>query len=281
MSQQRILNARDFASAQAFQRALFDGQTAFQLLLGEQREILETEVAGVMGRLPDEMDGQLGTQTLKKVPRLRIPRLIKDRMPFSTVARFYAPGEGSETSKADVLAAARSVLGMVTQILPPSSGEAKNHRYRYRDGFRFLIGETAYPPGAVSTAQDFTVLGVTNVSPQAATMENPTWPRPFTRAWSNIQSYAKTNNLDVQFRYIRGGSLPLKREAYWESRGYQLRDVTPYGVYLRSSDYGYQRLVRYSVPVIWIGPLNSMGGRTGRIKSRHRTHRRRTDGRKP
>ena len=281
MSQQRILNERDFASAQAFQRALFDGQTAFQLLLNEQREILETEVAGVMGRLPDEMDGQLGTQMLKKVPRLRIPRLIRDRMPFSTVARFYAPGAGSETSKADVLAAARSVLGIITQTLPPPSGEVKNHRYRYRDGFRFLIGETAYQPGAVSVAQDFTVLGITNVAPHAATMENPTWARPFTKAWPGIQRYAKANNLDVQFRYIRGGSLPLQRSAYWESRGFEARSVTPYGVYLQPSDYGYRRLVRYSVPVIWIGPLNSMGGRTGRIKSRHRSHRRRTDGRRP
>jgi len=284
----RILKEHEFRSAEAFQRALFNDdrgnpETAFQFLLREQREILSEEVETAMPGLPDKMDGQVGTQVLKDVPKARISKIIKSRMPFSTVARLFERGAGSIANKEDVLNFANRVLLMLKAASPSSRNSQYGTRdhIHYREGFRFLIGETAYAPGSVSVNMDFTVIGVTNVAPHAATMENPSWYRPFHRLWQRVSREATAKNLDSRFNYIRGGSLPMFREAYWENRGYKVGDTTPFKTYMQRSDYGHRRWIRYAVPVIWIGPLNSMGGKTGRIKSRPRRHRKRMDGRNP
>jgi len=276
----RVLSDRDFASAQAFQNALFgDERGAYGVLEEEQRVIMDQEIQYIEAdpnlQVPEEFKGQVGTRRYASVPRGRLRALVQD-MPFATVARFWEAGEAGEGVE-DIRPVAEKIMRMLRTVAPPSRSTAplpppKSHPYRYRQSFRFVIGSTAYQ--TIPPEGTYTIIGITNVAPHAATMENPGWPQPFRKMWMEVERMSRAENFDARFSYLAGSSLPQKREAYWESRGYALGQRTPFGVILGKQDYGHRRPIRYAVPVIWVGPLNSMGGKTGRMKARHRRNRR-------
>jgi hypothetical protein len=281
MAQVKILTPRDFASAQAFQSALFGHpKGAFGVLHEAQQDLLEGDVAAAVRDpalvSPETFRGQKGTVIQAGIPRSQAAAFVRG-MPFSTVLRLWEPGEAKGAVQ-DILPTAIKVMAMLKLLAPPSTGRRKNHTFRYRDGFRYVIGDVPYR--IVPAGLDYTLIGITNVVPYASTLENPTWQRPFARVWARVQRMASAENFDAKFTYLAGSSLPQFRKAYFESLGdppgssYPRGSVTPYGVYLRASDYGQRRLIRYTVPIIWLGPLNSMKGRTGRIAARHRNRRR-------
>ena len=281
MAQVKILTDRDFASAQAFQKALFGHpKGAFGVLEDAQQDAMVEEVQRVQRdssiQKPESFRGQKGTQVTAKVPLSAAAAYVKD-MPFATVLRLWDTSEAKGADQ-DILPTAIRMMALLKLMAGPSSNARKNHTHRYRDGFRYVIGDVPYK--FVPAGLDYTVIGITNVAPHAPTLENPGWPRPFTKGWQKIQRLATKENFDAKFTYLSGSSIPQFRKAYFESLGdppgsaFPIRSTTPYGVYLRASDYGHRRLIRYTVPVIWLGPLNSMRGRTGRIQAKHRSRRR-------
>jgi len=279
----RVLNERDFKSAKAFQNALFDDERgAYGVLEKEQRVIMTQEIKEIqqIGRYeePDAYDGQVNSQQLKNIPKRRIAKYASSSK-LGKVFRFYDP-TGGVAAVEDIRPIAERIMLMLKTITPPSRASSisgltpKNHPYRYRENFRFVIGAVAY--NTIPLGADYTVIGITNVAPHASTLENPGWPRPFMKIWRAVERMSKSENFDARFSYLSGSSFPQYRQAYWEDRGYNLGDRTPFGVILGKQDYGHRRQIRYSVPVIWVGPLNSMG-RTGRMRARHRRNRRKRE----
>jgi len=280
VARSRLLSERDFASAQAFQKALLD-ETAFQFLLRNQRQVMAVDLTENRNRLPEEMDVQLGQTVLRQVPRSLLATMTKRHMPFGSRA-IYTAGRLDQARQAEVRYVAEQIMRLLEVRSPPSASgmDDKNHPFRYRQMFRYLVGGSATMT-APPVGGDWTVIGITNVAPHAATLENPGWPRPFNRAWPRIRAMAAKERLDVQFRYLYGSKEQFRQDYFNETRSaaWVVGKHNPWGVYLRASDYGQRRFVRYSVPVIWIGPLNSLRG-PERISHKHRSHRRRADGRK-
>jgi hypothetical protein len=278
----RILSDKDFKSAQALEVSLFDDQRgAYGYLENKQREITVEEIKSLELEpvdLPEKATVAIGTQISNNVPRRQWASKVS-RVKLGQPVLIRDLEQADVPNKEEVLKVAREVF-LELKLAAPPGGAVKNHPWRYRELFRFLVGGTAYE--SIPVSKDFTVIGITNVSPHAATLENPGWSRPFNTVWRRLVRRARSQKFDVRFSYIRGGSVPFKRTAYFERQGFQLNDITPYGVLLRRSDYGRQAFIRYATPVIWIGPFGSMRGKTGIFPTpRHRRNRLKPAGQRP
>lgn len=275
----RILSDADFANALALEKTFFDSpsgaygfmEDARQAILVDEMLALELDVmAGT--EVPESATVRLGTETHRKVPRRSWAEKVT-RIKLRQNLLITDDAKREAKTQEEVIAIARQLFNDLKTSSPPST-QAKNHTWRYRQMFRFLIGGTAYL--SIPTELNFTVIGITNISPHASTLEGPTWPQPFTKMWRKVYAKSKRDKFDARFSYIRGGSVPFRRYAYWEDRGYELGQTTPFGVTLIKQDFNYDRFIRYASPVIWIGPYGSMGGKTGIFPTprRRRTRRR-------
>jgi hypothetical protein len=260
------LSNKDFATAKAFQRAFFDGETAYNWFQDSGREVVYEDVKSIEDGLPDTMSGVIGNKRVDNAPRLQVAKLFRLNMPVGKIAYMARPGAAEDVN---VRVQAEAIMRFLKVASPPSSGEQKrNNPYRYRECFRYVIGDQAYI--TLPSSADFTVVGIANVAPHASTLENPGWARPYNRAWPTISKQAK-GRYDVAFGYLGSSSLKMIRKGAYDHLGVGV--YTPWGVFLRRSDVGQTGPRPYAVPIIWVGPLNSMS-RTGKLYAKHRTKRR-------
>jgi hypothetical protein len=235
------LSDKDFASGDAFFRGMF-GKNAKTKLLEDQRELVAYEVSET--ELPTPMTVKIGSAVIKDFEGDKVA-LVQNRMPFATVLRFEDAGYVGPDI--DFRKEAMFVKAMLQAHLPrPYTG-------RYAKDFRYVIGGVATI--AVPTA-DFTIIGVTNIATYASTLENnPDWPRTFHKAWPKVRSRARTLGYDARLRYLQGSSRIYNRKGM---------RVDPHDGSNRRGP------MQYAVPIIEIGPLNSMDNKTGLRPSRHR-----------
>ena len=169
----RPLSAPDFASAQAFQRAFFGGDTAFDWFKDSGRDVVHEEVKSIEDGLPDTMSGVIGNKRVDNASRLQVAELFRLNMPVGKIAYLARPGAAEDVN---VREQAEAILRFLKVASPPSGGTKRNNPYRYRECFRYVIGDQAYL--TLPTSADFTVVGIANVAPHASTLENPGWARP-------------------------------------------------------------------------------------------------------
>jgi hypothetical protein len=240
VSKKRLSNA-DFASGDALFRGLF-GENAKTKLLRDQRELVAYEIEQT--ELPTPMDVKIGTLVYKDFEGDKA-RLAETRMPFASILRFQDPSQGD--SAIDFRKEAMFVLALLRAHLP------RQHTGRYAGDFRYVVGGVATI--SVPTV-DFTIVGITNIATYASTLENnPDWPRTFHKAWPKVRSRAALLGYDARLRYLQGSSRIYQRKGM---------RVDPHDGSNRRGP------VQYAVPIIEIGPLNSMANQTGLRPSKHR-----------
>jgi hypothetical protein len=250
------LRPESFRSGDALFRAL-TGQNALNYLLNLQRDMVAWEIQQTEPDLPTPMDALVGGQTIKDFQGDK-SELARARMPFATTLRFVAPD--ARGADIDFVKEARMIMIEVRGRFSIRPGKRPNDpQMPYHKAFRFMVGGSAYiqpPPN-----ESFTIIGITNIANHASTLENPTWPQPFRKCFTQfVRRRAKAMGYEARFRYL-GGS----------SEGYTHRGIRPDPNRKQS----YPRWINYAVPIIEIGPLGSMGGKTGIWRARHGRNRRR------
>jgi hypothetical protein len=98
---------------------------------------------------------------------------------------------------------------------------------RYRSSFRYVVG--GVPQRGIPRGDKWTLAGVTNVAAYASALENMREHKVFRRTFTKVQARARLKNYDARMFYLTGVS---------EGR-------------------------KYPSPMIQIGQLNSMRGKTG------------------
>jgi len=241
VSRSKWLSDQDFASADALFRSFF-GENAKARLLRDQRQLVAYEIEQT--ELPTPMNVKIGSTVLEDFEGDKA-RLAENDMPFASVLRFEDKSQGD--ANIDFRKEAMFVMAMLQAHLP------RQHTGRYASDFRYVVGGTA----TISVpSEDFTLIGVTNIATYASTLENnPDWPRTFHKAWSKVRSRARLVGYDARLRYLQGSSRIYQRKG---------ARIDPHDGSNRRGP------VQYAVPIIEIGPLNSMDNKTGLRPSKHR-----------
>lgn len=256
MASKAYIRADRFAGGDALVRAIW-GAPAIKILEDEQRNYVAYELQETKPDLPEVMDAAVGMQRLKDFSGDKA-QLVQRNMPIGSVAVFTDASARGEVVDIDLRLEAFLIRSKLFAASPVFSGE-------YRRNFYFMIGQQVYlwvPKNA-----DFTIIGITNLTDYASTLENPKphWARPFNKVWRWVQARSKLLRYDARFRYLRGASFGYDHKGI-------AGDASPSSPN-HNRWYG-PRTIYYTTPIIEIGPLNSMGRRTGRWPSRHRRYRR-------
>jgi len=182
-----------------------------------------TTLDEVRGQIPEIVDGRVGLNNIKDYEGSKA-RLL-EKMPWASVAVLTPAGQFARPDLTEELRWLYQAL--VTASSPfASTGN-------YRASFRYVVGRTVSRGLPKGDEGQWTVAGVTNIAAYASALENMRSRNVFRRTFSKVQTRARSKNYDVRMDY--------------------LNEVSELGT----------KGFSYPSPVIWIGQLNSMRGRTG------------------
>lgn len=232
------------------------GQPVFNML----RDVQQEEVVDELGIA--ERDGFAGPYNAQVSGRVvknysgPLRGLILNKMKLGSSARITRVGEDAGATYVplipEIRGLHRDLINAAAKI--GGSGESRPGRdhVKYIMGFRYVIGDQALtrPP----TNEDvFTVIGIANVAPQAATLEVISWPRVMRKVYTRWKTRAAQKGFDIRLRYLQGSSIPYLKLG---KRVDPLREVVTRGdekgrITTRS------RVIQYATPIIEIAPLGT------------------------
>ena len=229
------ITMQDMRSGTALMTKHF-GQNPLRQLWQDQVIALEEDLNGEERNMPDVVDARVGSGTFKDYKGDK-SQLLKKRMRFAERAVFSSEG----LQDIDLVALARELYADLWAATPVLTGYLRQHLF-------YVVGSDVLR--VVRPGIDASIIGVINIAPYAAKHDMPGWSRPFHRVLRKWMQRARRENFDVRYRFLQGESVPqrLRREG---------------------------RTAQYASPVIEIGYLNSMRGRTGNQQIRQRGRRRR------
>ena len=150
-------------------------------------------------------------------------RKLLREMPWASIAVLTPVGG---FARADLTGELRWLMQALIAASSPfaSSGH-------YRSSFRYVVGASAQR--GIPRGNQWTIAGVTNVAAYASALENMRSKQVFRRVFSKLQTRSRKKNYDVRLTYLLNTT-----------------EISGKGI-------------SYPAPVIQIGQLNSMRGRTG------------------
>lgn len=207
-----------------------------QALEADLRRVVAEGLARDEARLTDTVDAIAGSKRYQRYSGPK-PRLANDMGLDEKILIVPVGAFGS----LDLAAIARSLLGVLVAATPVLSGHL-------RGSYRFTIGDQVLD--SLPADARFSIVGVINIAAYASVNENPGWTQPYRRAWTWIARKAREDGFDARFRY----RLETGEQVTTRQRG----------------------TFSYPAPIIEIGYLNTMRGRTGRLARVRPASRKRT-----
>lgn len=245
----RFLSARQFATGDALFKGIF-GKSAIDILYDGHKKWMVWETQDSEPELPKTMDYYTEGRLDRDFSGNK-STLVDSTVRFAGRFRFVA--REARFADIDFLKEIKLISNMLK-----SASNSFQRRGIYGKSFGYIIGGVVYKDLPPRDA-DFTVIGVTNVSTYASTLENPTWHRPFNIVWPFAKARAAAMGYDIVFKYISGGSIP-----------YYHKGIRPDPNRKQS----YPRWIKYAIPTIQIAPYGSIKV-TGKPRARHGKNRRR------
>jgi hypothetical protein len=175
------------------------------------------------GNIPETVDGQVGLNVVKNYSGSK--RTLLGKMPWASIA-VLTPVGGFQ--RADLTGELRWLMQTLRAAASPFTRTGN-----YRSSFMYVVGGTVQRGLPQGDEDQWTIAGVTNTAVYASALENMRAHNVFRRTFTKVQSRARAKNYDVRMDYLSEVSEP-------SPKGFS-----------------------YPSPVIWIGQLNSMRGRTG------------------
>jgi hypothetical protein len=175
------------------------------------------------GNIPEVVDGRVGLRNVNSYRGSK--RALLAQMPWASVAVLTPVGG---FARVDLTGELRWLMQTLIAASSPFTRTGK-----YRSSFRYVVGRTVQRGLPRGDQGQWTIAGVTNIAAYASALENMRARNIFRRTFTKIQSRARNKNYDVRMDY-------MSETSELGSKGFA-----------------------YPSPVIWIGQLNSMRGRTG------------------
>jgi hypothetical protein len=231
-----FLTDADFRSVQAAQKAIILAGTPHRSVYGMFTHDMQEDIRRVTQ----------GDQRYKNTPtppytvRIGTTRLTKQTGSLSLIFDRTKLGDTTIASAgADVRIDLTKELQWLMVHLKLRSPVVTGN---YRKSMRYVVAKSLSE--ILPRGSSWTVAGVTNVAVYASALENVRRLQTFRRVFTQVQSRAKAQGYDARMDYLAETAAPSNKG------------------------------LRYPTPVIWIGQLNSMRGRTG-IQFKKRRRRRR------
>ena len=235
MARYAYLNPAQFTRSNALVRATLGGD-ALTVLLRDQRGAISLDLREGVGDYTPVIP-YMRKSVLAIINTTRIENFTGDKA-RAVETRMNFGGQVIYSSEVEAELDLRRELQLVKHMLEAVSTHGVLHRYRR--SFKYWVGGRVMdqlPPNG-----EFAIGGIVNTHSYAPKVECRLWFRIFRQVWSSVRAVRNSRRMDVRIRNLQGVT-EVNQGRAWPS------------------------------PVIEIGYLNSMNGKTGNFLGRQRCRR--------